>query len=170
MIQCGFAFLLNFFDLTAPMLLFHMLAFNPAWIKPVLLSKNSILFYDGHCSLCHGCVRFMLAEAKVQQLKFSALQGKLFQESFIGKTREELPDSIVLIDGKQIFIKSDAVARLLISLGGFWRIVGTILYLIPKQIRDWGYSVIGSSRYKLFGSSTAVCPVLPKTLHERFYH
>jgi hypothetical protein len=34
LVQVGFLFLLNFADLTTPMLLFHLLTFDPGWIKP----------------------------------------------------------------------------------------------------------------------------------------
>ena len=167
-IQCGFAFLLNFFDLTAAMLLFHMLTFNPSWVKPKLLAKNSVLFYDGGCSLCHGFVRFMLAEDTHNQLTFSSLQGNLFKNVLSQKTLRKLPDSIVLVEGEQIFIKSDAVMRLLKSLGGFWKVLGLILCIIPKPIRNCGYTLIGNIRYKVFGGTITECPLIPENMRSKF--
>jgi predicted DCC family thiol-disulfide oxidoreductase YuxK len=34
---------------------------------------------------------------------------------------------------------------------GIWRLVGVVLELIPRALRDWGYRVVASNRYRLFG-------------------
>jgi predicted DCC family thiol-disulfide oxidoreductase YuxK len=57
-------------------------------------------------------------------------------------------------------MKSDAVIVLLAYLGGLWRILGIILNLIPRLLRDWGYDCIGHFRYKIFGKTTGICPLI----------
>jgi hypothetical protein len=41
-VQIGFLVLLNFADLTIPMLLSHLLTFDPAWIKPTVSRSDSL--------------------------------------------------------------------------------------------------------------------------------
>lgn len=62
LIQLGFACLLNFFDSTSLMLLFHLITFDPTWVPGKDIGKRPILFYDRQCGLCHGVIKFLLAE------------------------------------------------------------------------------------------------------------
>ena len=61
LVQFGFLLLLSFPDLTIPMLLFHLLLFDPAWL-PRRPLHGATLHYDGECGICHAAVRFALAE------------------------------------------------------------------------------------------------------------
>ncbi|HTI51005.1 MAG TPA: DCC1-like thiol-disulfide oxidoreductase family protein, partial [Planctomycetaceae bacterium] len=47
--------------------------------------------------------------------------------------------------------KSDAVARMLIRIGGVWSIPGWLLRMVPRPIRNWGYDLVARHRYKWFG-------------------
>lgn len=167
-IQCGFAFLLNFPDLTAAMILFHLFTFNPAWVKPKPLSDDAILYYDGYCALCQGTIRFILSEDTLEKLRFSPLQGHSFQHYLLRHRIITLPDTIILVQGNDMAIKSDAVIAIFAYLGGLWRIFGMLLRLIPKMIRDSAYDVVGYCRYKIFGRTNSTCPVLPPSLIARF--
>jgi len=168
-IQFGFAFLLNFPDLTSAMILFHIYTFNPDWLKAKKLTGEEVLYYDGNCGLCHRFVRFLLAEDRQGVFKFAPLQSESFTEALPDETREGLPDSIVLVTEKgKYLVCSDAVVYLLTRLGGHWRALGTLLWLIPKPLRDFGYNFIGSIRYKVFGKTKDSCPLMPNDLKSRF--
>jgi predicted DCC family thiol-disulfide oxidoreductase YuxK len=168
-IQFGFAFLLNFPDLTAAMVLFHIFTFNPSWVKAKRATGKEVLFYDGNCGLCHRVIRFLLAEDKEGIFKFAPLQSKAFEQMIDKESYQALPDSIVLLtgDGKML-MRSAAVIYLLTHLGGMWRIVGTILYFIPLFIRDAGYDLVGKHRYKMFKKPDDVCPIISEELRSRF--
>ncbi|HEX4045378.1 MAG TPA: DCC1-like thiol-disulfide oxidoreductase family protein [Gammaproteobacteria bacterium] len=127
------------------------------------------LYYDGNCALCHGVIRFILAEDKHKKLQFSQLARETDELNLL-KQQKQLPDSIVFIHGKNIFMKSDAVIELLHYLGGLWRILGLMLNAIPRFVRDWGYDGVGNMRYKVFGQTTDVCPIMPSELKCRFKH
>jgi len=43
-----------------------------------------------------------------------------------------------------------------------------ILRLLPKLLRDMGYDSLGSIRYRLFGKTQNVCPIIPPELRSRF--
>jgi predicted DCC family thiol-disulfide oxidoreductase YuxK len=169
LIQFGFAFLLNFFDLTAAMLLFHMLTFDPAWLGQKDQKDKEILFYDGDCGLCHRVIRFLLAEDSKKVFQFSPLKGSRFQELFSQEQRLKFPDSIVLVtDSGQTRTRSSAVVYLLSRLGGLWCILGAILWLMPVFIRDAGYNFVGKIRLNLFKSPSSSCPIVSENLRDRF--
>ena len=77
-VQFGFAFLLNFADLTLAMLLFHVFTFDPAWLPAPKAAAREQVYYDGHCGLCHRVVRFILAEDAQRHFRLGALQGSGF--------------------------------------------------------------------------------------------
>ena len=166
-ILVGFVCLLNFPDLTAAMILFHLFTFNPAWVKPKPLSDDAILYYDGYCALCQGTIRFILSEDRLEKLRFSPLQGHSFQHYLLRHKIISLPDTIILVQGSSMAIKSDAVIVIFTYLGGLWRIFGMLLKVIPRVIRDSAYDFVGYCRYKIFGRTTT-CPVLPPALINRF--
>jgi predicted DCC family thiol-disulfide oxidoreductase YuxK len=165
-VQLGFGFLLNFADLTAGMILFHLATVDPAWIKAQPLAQGATLYYDGRCALCHGFVRFLLAEDRSGQLAFAPIQGVRYREQFgLGDPAGGL-DSIVLVGGT-VLKKSAAAARCLEALGGYWRPFGLGIGVLPPVLCDKGYDLVGAVRYRLFGSTDALGRILPPQLRER---
>jgi predicted DCC family thiol-disulfide oxidoreductase YuxK len=168
-VQLGFLFLLNFADLTTPMLLFHLLAFDPRWIAGRRGYSPETVYYDGHCGLCHRVVRFILAEDREARFRFAPLQGAAFAQALPEARRRSLPDSFVLMDGRgQLHLKSDAVIYILRALGGLWSILGMALQLVPRTVRDLGYDTAGRIRHRLFHRPADLCPLMPTTLRARF--
>lgn len=167
-VQFGFLVFLNFADLTFPMLLIHLLTFDPDWIKSKVRS-NDIIFYDGTCALCHGVIRLILSEQSTNQYRFSPLQGKSFKTFLTKKQIENLPDSfIVFTDNKEILLEGKAVVYILRSLGGFWFILGSILNVFPNAFLNYGYRFVAKIRIKIFGNTKSLCPILPVGLREQF--
>lgn len=168
LVQFGFLFLLNFADLTVGMLLFHMFTFNPAWLRAQRFAERATLYYDGSCAMCHGVVRFLLAEERTGTLCFAPLQGATFQREVSEAERAALPDSIVLDarDGR-LRSRSAAVVYILKSIGGSWTVLGWMLWVIPRPIRDLGYDAIGAVRYRIFGRTGGMCPLVAPQLAKR---
>ena len=167
-IQCGFLFLLNFADLTSGMLLFHMFTFNPDWIPARPFQRGDVLYYDGGCAMCHGFVRFLLAEERTGTLRYAPLQGAHFRERVPEATRGTLPDSLVLrTEDGTIHLRSDAVIRVMERLGGLWTAAGWLLRLVPRPLRDVAYDVIGALRYRIFGRAPDACPLMTPQLRAR---
>ena len=168
-VQLGFLCLLNFADLTSPMLLFHLLTFDPKWIPAKQSGAQEWIFYDGTCGLCHRVVRFVLAEDRIGSFTFSPLQGETFKRTVREEERKGLPDSFVVADlsGRPL-LRSDAVVHIARRLGGLWRVLGAILAVTPKPIRDGGYRLVGAIRHRLFAKPAQFCPVVPTELRIRF--
>ena len=167
-IQFGFLFLLNFADLTTGMLLFHLFTFNPSWIPARAFARGEVLYYDGSCAMCHGFVRFLLAEERTGTLRYAPLQSAGFAASVPERVRASLPDSLVLrtTDGT-LYLRSDAVVQVLSSMGGFWTALGMVLRLVPRPLRDLAYDALGGMRYRLFGRTSEACPLMPPHLRQR---
>jgi predicted DCC family thiol-disulfide oxidoreductase YuxK len=169
LVQFGFAFLLNFPDLTIPMLLFHLLTFDPAWIPARPAPQPEEVYYDGHCGLCHRVVRFILAEDRARAFRLGPLQGSAFERALDADTRRALPDSFVVrrADGS-VLLRSAAAAYVLEQLGGLWRVAGWVLMRVPQVVRDGAYDFVGGVRQRLFARPDELCPLVPADLRERF--
>ncbi|MDE0224571.1 MAG: DCC1-like thiol-disulfide oxidoreductase family protein [Gammaproteobacteria bacterium] len=161
-VQFGFLFLLSFPDLTIPMLLFHLLLFDPRWL-PRRPLKGATLHYDGECGVCHAAVRFALAETPrtAAALAFRPMQLDVADVENAG--------SWCLVDesGKR-FEKTSAVVRLLEAAGGVWRLCATGLRLTPGFLRDGAYDVLARVRRHLAARPSGLCPVVSQELAGRF--
>jgi predicted DCC family thiol-disulfide oxidoreductase YuxK len=168
-VQVGFLCLLNFADLTAPMLLFHFLTFDPAWIKGTGARAEETVYYDGRCGFCHWVVRFVLAEDRASHFRFAPLQGASFASALPEGTRRDLPDSFVVIDDAgRVRLRSDAVIHVLRRLGGLWGVLAVALATLPRALRDVGYAGVGRIRHRLFRAPDEMCPIVPIALRHRF--
>lgn len=158
-VQLGFAVLLNFPDLTMAMLLVHLLTFDPAWIKGQRLA-GTIVFFDGDCALCHGFVRFLMAEDRAHVLQFAPLNGATCARD-VG-ARHDLPVSMIVCTGRgRLLVEDSALLHLLAGLGGLWRLIGGLLCVVPHPCRRLLYRAIGDRRIEWFGRPRETCPILP---------
>jgi predicted DCC family thiol-disulfide oxidoreductase YuxK len=167
-VQFGFAFLLNFPDLTIAMLLFHLFTFNPDWVKGQSLQGTTV-HYDGNCGLCHGAIRFLLAEDRRGELRFAPLQGGALESRIGAGAMAALGDTMV-VDSADGVVRTEAsaVIHLLLGLGGIWKLLGIALRILPLGFTNAGYRFVGARRIRWFGSKDETCPILPAQLRERF--
>ena len=156
-------------SLDAVGLLFAFLfLFDPGWIRGRGRDVERV-FYDGHCGLCHRTVRFLLAEDREASLRFAPLQGPTFSELLPAAERATLPDSLVVVRANgALLLRSAGVAHLLQHLGGAWRILGSVLGLLPSALCDAGYDAVARARKAVFGTREEACPLLTPELAERF--
>ncbi len=133
-------------------------------------SKSEMLFYDGHCALCHGAVKFVLKHDRSgSAFRFAPLQGTTFAARVSADERASVPDSIVVLteDGA-LLVRSNAFLHILRRLGGGWRALAGVLRVIPRPVRDAVYDFIARIRYRVFGTREDWCPVVPAELRGRF--
>ena len=168
-LHLGLLVLVNFSDLTIGMLLLHFFTFDPAWI-PSPKPAGQTIFYDGHCGLCHGLVRFVLSEDQsAHPFSFAPLQGEEIKRSIADSVRAGLPDSVVVVEeNMNVLARSAAVIYVLQRLGGLWFFSATLLSLVPRALRDLAYDAIASVRKRIFGTTEEVCPLVPRPLRARF--
>ncbi len=115
-------------------------------------ADGPVIFFDGVCGLCNRFIDFVIQRDPGAVFRFAPLQGET--------ARERLPDSdvrdintMVLWEGRgqEVYRKSTAAVRILIRLGGIWRLLGGALRLVPRPLRDAGYSLVARYRYAIFG-------------------
>ncbi len=129
-----------------------------------------MLFYDGHCGLCHGAVKFVLKRDRSgQAFRFAPLQGPTFELRVPAERRAGLPDSIIVLTNEgALLARSDAVLHILRRLGGGWKALAGVLALVPRTLRDAAYDFIAHIRYRIFGKRDELCPIVPPDLRARF--
>lgn len=137
---------------------------------PSPASNPEILFYDGHCALCHRAVKFVLKHDRSgSAFRFAPLQGETFQSRVPPETRADLPDSVVVLtaDGG-LLIRSNAFLHILRRLGGGWKFLAGVISVIPRPLRDAAYNIIARIRYRIFGTRDDLCPIVPADIRARF--
>ena len=113
-------------------------------------ADTPVLFFDGVCGLCNRFVDFILRHDRRGALRLAPLQGATAESLSSADDRESL-SSVVLQDGDRSFRRSAAVVRVLWRLGVFWKVAGTLMWLVPLPLRDLGYKLVAGNRYRLFG-------------------
>lgn len=129
-------------------------------------SGHPVIFFDGVCGLCNRFVDFVLTRDPSGIFRFAPLQGETAHEELSPADITDLK-TVVLIEGTQSYRKSNAVLRVLKGLGGFWRVVAALLWIVPRPLRDVGYSWIAANRYAIFGKK-ATCRMPKPAERERF--
>lgn len=113
---------------------------------------HPVIVFDGVCVLCSRWVDFILRHDRAGSLRLAAMQGTHGRSLLLahGLSPDD-PASFLLVDDGHGYSDTDAIARVLQHLGGWWRGVATTLRMIPRPLRDPAYRWIARHRYRLFG-------------------
>jgi predicted DCC family thiol-disulfide oxidoreductase YuxK len=132
--------------------------------------QPEMLFYDGHCALCHRSVKFVLKHDRSGKLfRFAPLQGPTFETRVPAERRAGLADSVVVLTNEgALLVRSDAFLHVLRRLGGGWSTLASAISVIPRALRDATYDFIARVRYRVFGTREDSCPVIAPDLRARF--
>jgi predicted DCC family thiol-disulfide oxidoreductase YuxK len=112
--------------------------------------ERPILFFDGLCGLCNTSVDFVMKRDTRDVFRYAPLQGETAAEHLSQRDREDL-DSVILLTPDGLYRHTSAVVRILWKLPGVWPVLGTLLWLIPRPIRNIGYRLVAKNRYRVFG-------------------
>ncbi len=131
---------------------------------------QELVFYDGHCGLCHHTVVFLLARDRDGALfRFGPLFGETFKNHVPEEAREGLADSLIVLRSDGVLLqRASGVFHTLRKIGGFWGLVGTVGDWFPTGLTDWGYDRVAAIRHRLFKRRTEACPLVPADLRSRF--
>lgn len=123
--------------------------------------------FDAQCKLCHGWTRFLLTYDKAGLFKLCSVQSAQGQAilQHLGMPTAQF-DSMVLLEGEQVYSKSAAFIRVVQQLPLPWRWLGWAAYM-PQRWRDACYDLIATNRYRLFGKY-AQCVVPSAAVRQRF--
>jgi predicted DCC family thiol-disulfide oxidoreductase YuxK len=126
-----------------------------------------IILFDGVCNFCNASINFVIDRDSKGIFKFAALQSEVGQEilrKFSLKTQDF--DSIIAIDGDNVFQKSDAALEIARRMDGLWKLC-YVFKVIPSFLRNPIYDLIARNRYKIFGKTEA-CRIPTPELKARF--
>jgi predicted DCC family thiol-disulfide oxidoreductase YuxK len=125
-----------------------------------------IILFDGHCNLCSGWVRFVLAREGRSRLRFASLQSAAGRQLLAAHGLSADLQTVVLIDEARAFVRSAAVLRMIGYLRAPWPLL-SVLRLVPLPLRDWIYEFVARHRYRWFGRHE-VCFLPSPELKDRF--
>jgi predicted DCC family thiol-disulfide oxidoreductase YuxK len=129
--------------------------------------KSPVLFYDGYCALCNYWVKFLLKHKGSKVIYVATLESETLAE--LSKMGIQIPniDSALFWDGKVLHTKSDVAIQMLKFSKGGWYWFGKFISLFPQFLRNFGYDILATVRYKVFGQFKE-CPVLPAEFRSSF--
>jgi predicted DCC family thiol-disulfide oxidoreductase YuxK len=144
------------------------------------IQGRALLLYDGVCALCNGVVQFLMKHDRLDSFRYAPLESSLGREVLGHFDIHTFPEGVMLLTdaltpGERLYQRSDAVAAALQLLrgspgtagsGGFWRLAGRALGLVPRPLRDWGYGIVARFRYRIFGRYDT-CPIPPPEQRSR---
>lgn len=121
-------------------------------------SEKPVVFFDGTCILCSAFFQWLIKNDKQEIFLFSTLQSKAGVEIVhqLGIKAEQ--ETIILLLDTHAFTFSSAVLKILVLLGGRWKILGRIGFIFPKFLRDAIYLLVSRNRYKWFGQQACMIP------------
>ncbi|WNO61181.1 thiol-disulfide oxidoreductase DCC family protein [Rheinheimera sp. MMS21-TC3] len=125
------------------------------------LNCHHIVIFDGVCLFCHAAVNFIIKRDKKAVFLFCPMQTQLATDLMQQyKVKPASSDTIYLFKQGQCYTYSSAALEISKSLSGLWFIL-TILALLPKSWRDYGYKAFAKRRYQWFGKAEQC--ILPTT-------
>ena len=119
--------------------------------------EKYFVLFDGTCNLCNNAVNFIMRYDSRELFCFIPIDSEKGTE-YISRFKNTgaYKGSVLLIQDENIYVKSDAVLRILKYLDGLWPVL-YIFIIVPRFIRDPVYNIIAKYRYRWFGTCTD-CP------------
>jgi predicted DCC family thiol-disulfide oxidoreductase YuxK len=114
-----------------------------------------MLVYDGACGFCSRSVQFMLRHERRHDLMFVTRDSELGQRLRRACGLESV-QSMLWIEGGQVFARSGAVIKAAAYLGGWCSQLAVLGSLCPSFILNGVYEFIAKHRRQL-SSNAAVC-------------
>ena len=129
------------------------------------IEGRALLLYDGVCALCNGVVQFLLKHDRQEKLRYAPLQSTIGREVLDRFGIRAFPDGVMLLTDalkppERLYKRSDTVAAALKLLPAPWRLLGRLVTLVPRSLREFGYGIVARLRYRIFGRYDT-CPLPP---------
>lgn len=142
----------------------YTLSAQVAEISAQLPADAGLIVFDSFCVLCSSTVSILM---KIDR------KGRLFYTSFDTPTGKDLSkalppelESLVFLKNGQVYLQSDAVVKIIHTLGYPWKAL-VIIKFIPPGIRDAIYKFIARTRYRIFGRKEQ-CQLPSPEIRKRF--
>jgi predicted DCC family thiol-disulfide oxidoreductase YuxK len=124
------------------------------------------VLFDGECHFCDQSVQFIIKRDPKAIYSFASLQSEVGIELLIKYNVPKDINSLVLLEGRNYYLKSTAALRICQSLTGIWKLF-SLLLMIPAPIRDFMYEIVANNRYEWFGKKES-CNLPSQEIRKRF--
>jgi predicted DCC family thiol-disulfide oxidoreductase YuxK len=129
--------------------------------------KHDLILFDGVCNFCNNAINLVISRDKKDHFRFAPLQSVHGEKALSQLKQEDInADSIVLVQGDKLFIKSTAALRISRKMSGAWPLMYGFI-IVPRFIRDWVYDYVAANRYKWWGKKE-MCMVPTPELRKKF--
>ena len=126
---------------------------------------SPLLLYDGRCGLCAASVQYVLARERAPVLRFAPLGGPTAHRVLAPHPAAAATDSLVLLEGARVAVRSEAALRLARYLRGPLPLAARLGWFVPRPVRDWLYDRVAAHRHRLAGPR---CVLPPPEARARF--
>ncbi|HXB61236.1 MAG TPA: DCC1-like thiol-disulfide oxidoreductase family protein [Acidobacteriaceae bacterium] len=132
-------------------------------LPEIVRPQDAVLLYDGLCGFCDGTVRWLLRHTHANDRKgriyFAPQQSELAQVLFVRHGLCAAGHTVYLLihpgkNTERVLERSDAILYALAMLGGAWKLLALLLYVLPHGLRDAAYAAIARNRYRIAGRRT----------------
>jgi len=110
-------------------------------------ASSKIIFFDGDCGLCNGILQWIKNKKRSSVFQFIPLQH--LKNKNDAQFKMPLPkdyDGIIFMTNDIVYLKSNAVFRILFELHPLWKMLQPLLWL-PTWFRDFFYDLIARNRH-----------------------
>ena len=118
---------------------------------------HPIILYDGVCGLCNRLNQFVLRRDPDAIFRFASLQSPFAARILAryGANVHDLDTVYVVVNFElpdlHLLPRSEAIIFVLKQLGGVWKVLGLVLQLLPRPLRNAAYHFVARNRYRIFG-------------------
>ena len=129
--------------------------------------NRPIILFDGVCNLCNGAVNYVIDHDPQAFFRLGALQSEAGSDLLksVGLPGGFL-ESMILVEGNEAYVRSDAVIRIARNLTGPARFLWWTRF-VPRLVRDPVYRLVARYRYNWFGKRDS-CRLPTPELKARF--
>eukprot|EP01113_Clastostelium_recurvatum_P023717 TRINITY_DN2826_c0_g1_i2.p1 TRINITY_DN2826_c0_g1~~TRINITY_DN2826_c0_g1_i2.p1 ORF type:complete len:162 (+),score=37.18 TRINITY_DN2826_c0_g1_i2:3-488(+) len=142
--------------------------YGPDPPAPPGASKEQILLIDGECCFCNSVAQFIIERDPWGKFKFASQQSKTGEDLMHKHGLVTDLTTVVLVDGDNAYVKSEAILRVLGGLPKPWSYL-YMLNAIPKVVADPVYDLVSRLRYSIAGRKSAdTCTASSSPSRDRF--
>ena len=132
------------------------------------LEGRLLVVYDGECGFCNHSIRWLLRRDGKDRLRFAPSTDPAVAELLAGHGAQPFGkdpgrETVMVFRNigtplEELLVRSNAILACLRVLPQPWRMLGAMLRLIPRPLREAGYRFIARERYRIWGRYET-CPI-----------
>jgi predicted DCC family thiol-disulfide oxidoreductase YuxK len=132
------------------------------------LNGRLLVVYDGECGFCNHSIRWLLRRDGKDRLRFAPSTDSAVAELLAGHGAQPFGkdpgrETVMVFRNigtplEELLVRSNAILACLRVLPQPWRMLGAMLRLIPRPLREAGYRFIARERYRIWGRYET-CPI-----------